>query len=48
MHKINGRRNWLIHQVPGGILGRTARLTKPVQGTLLGLLAAAAVLAQLL
>ena len=48
MRKINARRNWLMHQVPGGLLGRTARLGTPAQGTLLGLLAAAAVLAQLL
>ncbi|MER1997417.1 MAG: hypothetical protein ABTA24_13110 [Arthrobacter sp.] len=48
MRKINAGRNWLMHQVPGGLIGRTARLAKPVQGTLLTLLAAAAVLAQLL
>jgi len=48
MRKINSGRNWLMHQVPGGLLGRTARLTKPVQGTLLVLLSAAAVLVQLL
>lgn len=48
MRKINTGRNWLMHQVPAGLLGRTARLSTPVQGTLLALLGAAAVLAQLL
>ncbi|MER2135890.1 MAG: hypothetical protein ABS910_14545 [Arthrobacter sp.] len=48
MRKINSSRNWLMHQVPDGLLGKTARLSGPVQGTLLALLGAAAVLAQLL
>ncbi|MFF3037593.1 hypothetical protein [Arthrobacter citreus] len=48
MRKINAGRNWLMHQVPDGLLGKTARLAKPVQGALMVLLAGAAVLAQLL
>lgn len=48
MRKINAGRNWLMHPVPGGLLRRTAKLAKPVQATLLALLAAAALLAQLL
>lgn len=48
MRKINAGRNWLMHQVPDGLLGKAARLTKPVQGALMLLLAAAAVLTQLL